>query len=113
MTTEQDYLELAEDCKHRIESKSQEIKNLTKQNNAYIRALCEIKTCSTNLLLLHSILDEATKSTRVGHASNLMRRMNINLVDIDMAYQTLNDDESMEEEEMDLLSRFTIANLGE
>jgi len=111
MTTEQDYLELAEDCKQRINSKTKEIKLLKKQNQALSNALAEVRVCTINLSLLHSIIDESTKNTRVGLVNNLMRRFHNNLVDIDMQYQLLSDGD-WEAEDMDVLTRLTISQLS-
>ena len=111
MTTEQDYLELADDCKHRINSKSKEIKLLRKHNKVLSNALSDIRVCNINLSLLHSIIDETTKNTRVGLVSNLLRRFHNNLVEMDMQYQLLNDSD-WESDEMDVLTRLTIAQLS-
>lgn len=110
MTTEKDYLELAEDCKNRIASKNKELRKYKKNNHFMSQTLSDVKLVCNNLLTIYEILDEITKASRTGQANICMRRLNNCLQDIDIAYQMLNEVD-WESEEMDVLTRLTIAQL--
>tara|TARA_R100000654_G_scaffold27378_2_gene51465 strand:+ start:181 stop:519 length:339 start_codon:yes stop_codon:yes gene_type:complete len=111
MTTEKDYLELAEDCKNRIKEKNKELKRMSKMNKSMIIALADIKLVSNNLLTIFEMMDEMTKPCRSGEVNIAMKRINNCLQDIDMAYQILNECD-WESEEMDVLTRLTIHQLS-
>ena len=111
MSTEQDLLELAEDCKNRINSKNKELKKYKKNNHFMSQTLSDVKLVCNNLLTIYEILDEITKASRTGQANICMRRINNCLQDIDMAFQILNEFD-WESEEMDMLTRLTIHELS-
>lgn len=108
---EQDYLEMAEDCKNRINEKNRELRKLKKQNKFMLQALCETRLAANNLLTIYGILDEITKASRTGQANVCMKKINNCLQDMDIAYQLLNEVD-WESEEMDVLTRLTIAQLS-
>ena len=108
--SEQEYLEMAEDCKNRIASKNKELKKLKKNNKFMLQSLSEIRLACNNLLTTYTILDEMTKGTRRGESSICMRKINNFLQDIDISYSLLNEVE-WDSEEMDVLTRLTISQL--
>ena len=111
MTTEKDYLEMAEDCKNRIREKNKELKRYKKNNKFMAQTLSDVKLVCNNMLTIYEILDELTKASRTGQANVCMRRLNNCLQDIDIAYQMLNEVD-FESEEMDVLTRLTIQQLS-
>tara|TARA_R110002153_G_scaffold575_1_gene2777 strand:- start:40 stop:384 length:345 start_codon:yes stop_codon:yes gene_type:complete len=114
MTTENDYLVMAKDCADRINEKNKELDVLKNKNRVYLQVLADIKHFVNNILTIYSIINELGKSTRIGAESVCLRKLSNCLQDIDLAYQSLNeqDDYLGLGEEMDMLTRLTIAELS-
>ena len=108
---EQEYIEMANDCRDRINAKNKELKRLKKNNKFMAQTLSDVKLVANNMLTIYTILDEITKGTRRGESNICMRQLNNCLQDIDIAYQMLNEVD-FESEEMDVLTRLTIAQLS-
>lgn len=110
MTTEADYLELADDCKNRVADKNREIKKLTKRVAILLHCLCDCRLAANNMLMIYNILDDITKSNRRGESNVCMKRLNNCLQDFDIAFQELNQSD-FSTDEMDMLTRLTISQL--
>jgi hypothetical protein len=111
MTTENDYIEMANDCASRINDKNKELDKLKRTNEAMALCLADVKMVSNNMLTIYDILNEITKGTRRGESTVCMNRLNNCLQDIDLAFQTLNEAE-FDCDEMDMLTRLTIQQLS-
>jgi len=108
---EQEYIEMANDCRDRINEKNKELKRLKKNNKFMSQTLSDIKLVANNMLTIYTILDEMSRGSRTGQENVCMRKLNNCLQDIDVAYQLLNEVD-FESEEMDVLTRLTIAQLS-
>lgn len=108
---EQDYIEMANDCRDRINEKNKELRRLKKNNKFMSQTLSDVKLVANNMLTIYNILDEMSRGSRTGQENVCMRKLNNCLQDIDIAYQMLNEVD-FESEEMDVLTRLTIAQLS-
>lgn len=102
---------MANDCRDRINEKNKELKRLKKNNKFMSQTLSDIKLVANNMLTIYTILDEMSRGSRTGQENVCMRKLNNCLQDIDVAYQLLNEVD-FESEEMDVLTRLTIAQLS-
>ena len=75
------------------------------------QTLSDVKLVANNMLTIYNILDEMSRGSRTGQENVCMRKLNNCLQDIDIAYQMLNEVD-FESEEMDVLTRLTIAQLS-
>ena len=110
MTTELEYLELAEDCKQRINEKNKQIKKLKKQTHILLQALCDVRHYTKCIYIVYGILDEITKPSRTGQSNICMRKMHNFLLDVNTTFENL-DTTNLEDDEMDFLTRLTIQEL--
>lgn len=108
---EQEYIEMANDCRDRINEKNKELRRLKKNNKFMSQTLIDVKLVANNMLTIYNILDEMSRGSRTGQENVCMRKLNNCLQDIDIAYQMLNEVD-FESEEMDVLTRLTIAQLS-
>mgnify|MGYP003628516794 CR=1 FL=1 len=108
---EQEYIEMANDCRDRINEKNKELRRLKKNNKFMSQTLSDVKLVANNMLTIYNILDEMSRGSRTGQENVCMRKLNNCLQDIDIAYQMLNEVD-FESEEMDVLTRLTIAQLS-
>ena len=108
---EQEYIEMANDCRDRINEKNKELRRLKKNNKFMSQTLSDVKLVANNMLTIYTILDEMSRGSRTGQENVCMRKLNNCLQDIDIAYQMLNEVD-FESEEMDVLTRLTIAQLS-
>ena len=111
MTTENEFIEMANDCKQRIEEKNKQIEFLQRRNRLYKTVIRELIQGTNGTITLFDLIVELSRSTRQGYETVIYNKIKGYLLDMDIAIQTLgeSDDESGE---MDLLTAYTISQLS-
>tara|TARA_R110000824_G_scaffold17237_3_gene70296 strand:+ start:697 stop:1017 length:321 start_codon:yes stop_codon:yes gene_type:complete len=89
--TELEYIELANDCKNRIDNKNKEIKNL---KNEIKQMKMTLKIMNRNVLKANYLLDIHSKY-------NILDDLNQLLKDIDLDYYFMDDDNESSDSESD------------
>ena len=102
MTTEQDYLELANDCKNRIEEKNKEIFQLKKELKRLKR---NNRIISRNILKAKALLEIHSKYNIMDDIKEI-----IEYTDLDLSIE--NEDTDSEYEDMDYLTHQVINELS-
>jgi hypothetical protein len=110
--TEQQYIEMANDAKERIEEKNREIKHLKRKNKVYSRSL---KNLQEYIFKLKILLDyeRLTLGKMIDHYhEDSLQKVNFCCVELDLLNDELNSDSEEEEVEDDDLSRHLIQILN-
>lgn len=110
--SEQDLLEMAEDCKVRIEEKNKQLNKLKGQNMTLTKALNEINVASHSMFAILELLQTITTGSRTGTENIIYNKLFNYISDIDNVYTTMNQMNPISESiEMDFLTQFTISQL--
>jgi hypothetical protein len=109
--TEQDYLEMANDAKERIEQKNREIASLKRKNKLYSQCLKNLREYVFKLKILMDY-EKLTLGKMIEHYHNdSLQKVNFCCVELELLDDELRD-ESEEEEEVDELSHHLIQILN-
>jgi hypothetical protein len=111
MTNENDYLELAEDCKNRVEEKNKQIQHLSIKKDLYLKIIRETNHIHKSLNTCLDIYNDLTKHTRSGPENIIINKIIGHLIDLDMIYASARTISHNEDDEMDELTLFTINEL--
>ena len=112
MTTENEFLEMANDCKERIEEKNKQIEFLQRKNKLYKTVIRELISGTNGTITLFDLIVELTRSSRQGFETIILNKIKSYLLDMDIAIQTLGEESDEESEEMDFLTAYTISQLS-
>lgn len=111
MTTENEYLEMANDCKQRIDEKNKQIEFLQRRNGLYKTVIKELISGTNNTVTLFDLVIELSRTSRQGYETVIYNKIRSYLCDMNIAIQMLGEDNE-EDEEMDWLTAYTISQLS-
>ena len=110
MTNENEYLELAEDCKNRVEEKNKEIQHLSIKKDLYLKIIRDTNHIHKSLNTCIDIFNDLTRHSRSGPENIIINKIIGHLIDLDMIYQSARTI-ATDDDEMDELTLFTINEL--